>query len=518
MVKSILFFDGSEIKEPAIKLPGYESTGDDKDGFRFYSNSFSLPVRKPIAKINLEMSYTSYPNYKKIILSREKPLFESDNGERYQLMSIDENKASLMITTPKDSEFAVEGQNCVGKTLFQSGQLSSFRSYSERAEPAMRDKNIDMKFTSMDIFFKGKPEKLLIYVADKPVKDKRLFQINSPDTKQSLFIAKDPDTGQIGFIDSSGKWHVKPEFSEVTPAEINGLYKAKLISSKNTEYYFVDINNSHPLKAPFDGLIRKLTPSLILVQKFTKMETSDGVDIRHVKYGVYDLLKHKFILNPEFNEIEMKDRFFIVNSYDSQHGSRIKYGAWTIDGKEIFPSVYEKINYKDGYLYTSSFNDRRDVYNSKGIKLNPDNYNVFGEFYQAQPVVLKDNTSGEYRLLNSNGEILSVKLKYDKVWGFSNGMAIVKKDNLEGAIDIYGRLAISLEYNNIEPFQRNLAAATLSDGTRRFVLIDRNNNVIKTYAGYNSIKVAYNRNDAVYHVYDGYMRDFFIDANGDIIK
>ncbi|MFV0549220.1 MAG: WG repeat-containing protein, partial [Limnobaculum xujianqingii] len=124
----------------------------------------------------------------------------------------------------------------------------------------------------------------------------------------------------------------------------------------------------------------------------------------------------------------------------------------------------------------------------------------------------------KYQLINNKGQLLPIKLPYDGVSPFSNGMAVVREGHKYGAIDITGKLRIPLEYHSIHPFQKNLAAAQHANKPREVLLIDRNNKVIKRFAGYQRLSAKTNSNDARYQVYDQSQGFYTVDADGNRVN
>ncbi|EEM1159077.1 WG repeat-containing protein [Salmonella enterica] len=539
-IKKIVFIDGSEMKatdfltSPNLVNSSDElKKNDDKDGFIIYGGSVTLPVNKPVAKINIELTYQACPGFTKKILNRNNAQFLPGNSERYQLTSIEGNTASLMITAPKDTEYAVEGANHEGKTLYIRGSSTSsfpsdretelLRTYLKQLVEvrdnidsypdthslqtylkSLRPVLTDVPVTDISIRFKGNPDSVVIYRTEKPKKRTISTELVNQDAGQVLFIAEDSKTKLYGFIDKSGEWQIKPQFEDIQFTDINGLYE--IDSGGIYKYYLVDQMSSRYFEAPFENVSQFIENSLLLVQK----ETNGS-------YGVYDIKKHKFVIPMAYVNVKIKDNLLIASLGKQTYNFKRQYGVLTLQGEEIVPFKFESIDYENGYLYAvSSANEQRDIYDVQGKKMNPDNYQTSGVYYKDQPVVLKSTTTGEYSLLNIKGEVLPVKLPYDEVLSFSNGMAIVEKNNLKGAIDVSGKLKIPLEYDDIESFQENLAAAVPANSMRKFVLIDRNNKVIKQYAGYSAMTIPVNSNNAVYHVYDDNLREFVIDADGNI--
>lgn len=547
-IKNIQFVDGSQLDaSELLSLSNELEPNEKKDRVIIRGNSFTLPVNKPIAKINIDVTYLAYPDFTRVVLNHDNPQFLNGKGIEFKLTNIEGNTASLMITAPKDVEYDVEGINREGKTLDTRGSSSSsfpsdaeierLRIYHQQLievrdninkfadvrsledhldslKSVLTDTAKNIPVTNMSVHFYGTPDAVVIYLAEKPEETTITSEIVNMDMEQTLFIAEDTKTKLYGFIDKAGKWQIKPKFEDIILTEIKGLYEFLTetipLSDNSTgavyEYYLVDQDGSRYFKAPFENVTKKIDESLLLVQK----EINGS-------YGVYDIKRHQFTIPMEYVSVEIKDNHFIASLGKQTYDFKRKYGVLTLQNKEIIPFMFERVDYDNNFFYTlSSVNEQRDVYNVDGKKLNPDGYQTIGFYYRDQPVVLKNNNTGKYCLLDTKGNILPVKLPFDAVEPFSNGMAIVEMNGLQGAIDVYGEIKIPLKYSSIEAFQENLAAAVPESG--RFVLIDRNNKVVKEYAGYLSMTIPRNSNGAVYHVYDDNRNEFLVDADGNIKK
>lgn len=544
-IRNVEFIDGSKIEASEfMNLNNELELNDKKDGVIIHGDSFTLPVNKPIAKINIDVTFLAYPDFTTTVLNHDNTQFLPGNGIRFQLTNIEGGTASLMITASKDVEYDVEGINREGKTLAIRGSGSSsfpsdteierLRTYYKQLikvreninrypdahslqihldslKPVSTDKTQEMPVTNMSIHFHGAPNAIVIYLAEKPKETTVKTEIINQDVEQKLFIAEDTKTKLYGFIDKTGEWQIKPKFEDIRLTEINGLYEflTETIPLSDTstgavyEYFLVDQNNSRYFKAPFEKIAKIIDESLLLVQK--EINSS---------YGVYDIKKRQFTIPMKYVNVEIKDNFFIASLGKQTYSFERKYGVLTLQNKEVLPFDLQEVYYDNSFFYTmSSVNEQRDVYDVNGKKLNPDGFQTIGIYYKNQPVVLKNN-NGKYSLLDSKGKILPVKLPYDEVKAFSNGMAIVEKNNLQGAIDVHGKLKIPLKYRKINSFQENLAAAEPVSG--KFVLIDRNDKVVKEYSGYLSMSIPQNSNGAEYYVYDENQHEFIVDANGNI--
>ena len=111
---------------------------------------------------------------------------------------------------------------------------------------------------------------------------------------------------------------------------------------------------------------------------------------------------------------------------------------------------------------------------------------MIGRFVGQQPLLMQDTKSGKFAFIDRQGERLAIKLSYDEVEPFSNGMAVVGRDGSYGAIDLAGRLQVPLDYQQINAFQTRYAAAVRAGGGTSLVLISQDSKVIKELGSYTS--------------------------------
>jgi hypothetical protein len=548
-LQNMTFVDGSEMSMAELRAQNAAWYQDSEDEEIFHHDTFALPVNKPIAKMRIKLAYNAVPDYKKVMLTRNNPEVTLDNGERYRLTQMEGDSVSLLITLLKDAQYVAEGLTPEGKSLETRGRSASslpsdeaikrLRTYYQQLIETRDNINnytdtkhlqahLDslipkddstkemLRTTNLTVYFRGRPESVAIYRLAAPQETTLTKEVVNHNATQSLYIAQDSEKKRYGFIDKSGKWQIKPQFEDIRPTEVNSLYEMRMgtrpvsdtFSEIITRYYFVDDKKYQISEAPFKTLSKVITDSLILVE----VETNGS-------YGVYDIKRHQFAIPMKYVNVEIADNLFIASLGERTYGYERRYGVSTLQGKEILPFRFAGIEKVGNFIYATSYdNDQRDIYTLSGKKLNPAGYQTSGLFIDNQPVVLKQHQTGQYRLLSATGKLLPIKLPYDEVFPFSNGMATVEKDNLQGAIDVSGTLRIPLEYDDVYPFQKNYAAAETADNLRDFLLIDRNNKVLKRFAGYSYISAERNSNDAVYHVYDENQRNFMIDADGNVTK
>jgi hypothetical protein len=261
---------------------------------------------------------------------------------------------------------------------------------------------------------------------------------------------------------------------------------------------------------PFEHITEVLSNDLVLVERET-----------NGPYGLYDARRHRFVLPMKFVNPTVTDNLFIARLGKRTDVTEGLYGAYTLDGKEILPTQFSGIEHSEGLLYaTSADRSRQEVFDLQGKRINLQGDNVIGRFVGPQPALVQDTKSRKFAFIDRQGARLPIKLPYDEVTPFSNGMAVVGRDESYGAIDLAGRLRVPLDYQQINAFQTRYAAAIRAGGGSSLILISQDNKVIKALGSYTSMKVPDNGNEARYYVRDQNKDDEYLvyDADGNLVQ
>ncbi|HHD7445585.1 TPA: WG repeat-containing protein [Citrobacter braakii] len=398
-LQNITFTDGSETNAAEIRT---QNTGrsPESDGEKtFHRDTLTLPVTKPIAKMRLKLTYNAIPDYKKIVLNREHTETTLDNGERYRLIQMEEGEVSLLINVPKDALYIVEGRTPEGKVLKMRGQSSSslpsdeaikrLRTYYQHLVetrdnignypdtqqlqthldsllPKGNSTGETLLTTNLTIRFRGRPESVMIYRLAAPQETTLTKEVVNRDAMRSLYIAQDSETKRYGFIDKSGKWQIKPQFEDIQPTPVGGLYNMSVgdqsLSDGLSSYYFIDDKKFQLSEAPFQnlGAGKVIADSLILV------EVEDNGS-----YGVYDIKRHQFTIPMKYVDVKIVDNLFIASLGEKTYGFEPRYGVLTLQGKEILPFRFSGIEKVGDLIYATTENNQRDTYTLSGKKVNP---------------------------------------------------------------------------------------------------------------------------------------------------
>ncbi|WP_434557447.1 WG repeat-containing protein [Pseudomonas sp. Z4-20] len=544
------FRDGSEKSFADLKAPPQ----DEPDDMILSHEAFVLSVNKPLASLGLTVAYRSYPAFRKVVLDKDHPSVTLDDGQSFQLMALGDASASVRLSTPKMSTFVLQGLTEEGKALYSNGNnsrafpserdIAALRAYYdallqtkddlaqlktgqavqqqlERVTQALVAQAGPLKNTEVDYRFEATPQRIVIHVLD-PLEDNTVefAAVDNVLAEQARYIALDREAERYGFVDPAGQWLIKPRWVQVQDSLMADAYTLFIAEKSSdpesdgqalrSQFAYFPAGSNKLVDLPFEHITEELRDGLLLVERET-----------NGPYGLYDAKGHRFILPMKFVNPTVTDNLFIARLGTRTYATEGLYGAYTLDGKEVLPARFSSIEHSDGYLYTSSPDgNRQDVFNLQGKRINLEGYNVKGRFVGQQPLLLQDTKNGTFVFINRQGARLPIKLPYDEVEPFSNGMAVVGRDSLYGAIDLTGKLQVPLDYSQINAFQTRYAAAIRAGDGSGLVLISEDNQLIKELGSYTSMKVPDNGNGARYYVRDPSNSDEYLvyDADGNQVR
>jgi hypothetical protein len=489
-----------------------------------------------------------------VVLDKDHPRVTLDDGQTFQLIALGDGSASIRLVTPKMSTFVVQGLTDSGKALYSNG--NSTRSVPSDGDiAAMRDfykallqtkddpdryktseavqqqveqlaNNLSthagpLKNTQVDYQFEATPQSIVIHVLD-PMEDNIavIDEVRNVLAEQTQYIARERKSGLYGFIDKAGQWLIKPRWTQVQDAGIADTYALFTLEKSNepqrdvekvlSQLAYFPAGSNKLIYLPFEYIAQTLDDGLLLVERDT-----------NGPYGLYDTKTHRFTLPMKYVNPTVSANVFIARLGTRTYASEGYYGAYTLAGKEILSPQFSNIEQSGDFLYTRSADQsRQDVFDLEGKRINPQGHNVIGRFFGEQPLLVQDAKSKKYAFINRQGKPLPIKLPYDEVEPFSNGMAVVGRDQSYGAIDLTGKLRIALEYTRINAFQTRYAAAIPAGSGSRLVLISQNNKLFKKLGSYTSMTVPENGNEARYRVSDPNNSDEYLvyDADGNLVK
>jgi hypothetical protein len=378
-----------------------------------------------------------------------------------------------------------------------------------------------LKNTEVDYQFEATPQRIVIHVLD-PMEDNSVefTQVDNVLAEQARYIALDRNAERYGFIDQAGQWLIKPRWVQVQDSQMADtytLFSPEKSSDPDSDWQalrsqlaYFPAGSNKLVDLPFEYITETLSNGLLLVERET-----------NGPYGLYDAKGHRFVLPMKFVNPTVTGNVFIARLGKRTDVMEGLYGAYTLDGKEILPAQFSGIEHSEGLLYASSADrSRQNVFDLDGKRLNLPGDNVIGRFVGQQPLLVQDAKSRKFAFINRQGTRLPIKLPYDEVEPFSNGMAVVARAGSYGAIDLAGILRVPLEYSQLNAFQTRYAAAIRAGGGSGLVLISQDNKLIKELGSYASLEVPDNGNEARYYVRDPKDSDAYLayDADGNLVQ
>jgi hypothetical protein len=253
---------------------------------------------------------------------------------------------------------------------------------------------------------------------------------------------------QWGYINSEGKFIIKPDFQSAMDFQNNGL----AIISKN-DMGVIDSNGKFIIEPKYD-----------YIEKF-----SEGIAIATNKEGYYafsetgkQIFEYKYYIG---NFQENRATFVEVNT----NGQWI-YGYVNRLGKVVISSKYEVANnFKDSKAVVKVLKGNYEIIDPNGNTLKIFTYPLVGDISDGL-LLFKEKLDGKFGYINENGEVI-IEPKFGSVENFKDNVAIVNAsadfENKYGLIDREGSYIIQPIYNDIKLLNEGMVAVGKS--------IDKNN-------------------------------------------
>ncbi|MEO1264034.1 MAG: WG repeat-containing protein, partial [Bacteroidota bacterium] len=184
------------------------------------------------------------------------------------------------------------------------------------------------------------------------------------------------------------------------------------------------------------------------IARVRKRRSANKLSIERV-YGLIDTTG-KVVLDCIYRKIRPQENINLIIVQDENK----KYGAVDKSGKTIIPYEYARIYDfdKNGvakfkqYSEKTSVNSFYGIMNIEGIVLTDDNYSSIGSFTNGYAVVGKDE---KYGVINLAGRLIT-KIEYEEIKPFNDkGFAIVKNENGYGVINKNGLEIILLFFEKV---------------------------------------------------------------------
>ncbi|MFK8057623.1 MAG: WG repeat-containing protein [Saprospiraceae bacterium] len=216
------------------------------------------------------------------------------------------------------------------------------------------------------------------------------------------FIVNDSD-GKLGLLNSEGKSVADISFDEIEKARSSSKWGLEVVILKKNGRKYLYSNGT-------------LSEGIFDTHQFELAEKpSRAIFSSLSKYGVYDFIEHKILIDPIYDKVSFLDDIGYVLEKDG------KYGVVSMSGDVLLEIEYE---------------GRLDYVRQRG----KDKENYYA--------VVKD---GKHGYLNEDFEFL-MKPKYHMVRAYQEGMARVMEDYRWGFIDTAFNEVVEVKYDYVNPF------------------------------------------------------------------
>jgi hypothetical protein len=290
----------------------------------------------------------------------------------------------------------------------------------------------------------------------------------SCSTKCKL-VAPAKFSGKYGFIDTKGKWHIKPIFDSV-----GIFYKGFADVYKDGKDGVIDSKGKIVIDYNYDfvGLVENKIALILLNDKYNYINL-EGKLISKIYFDNAEdfsdgLAAVKFHKNGKWGFISKSGKLQIDTIYnyvnDFKNGIanvELNESNFFIDtqGKVIKTKNNEVIKKEKFSLIGSANNGTLGRVNSIGDTIMKKKYKSFGYIQNGK---FWFNENGKYGVADTTGNII-IKPVYENLSSFSdNGLALAKKNSKYGFIDITGKTVIEFKFDDADNFKYGMARAKLN--------------------------------------------------------
>ncbi|MBR1564832.1 MAG: WG repeat-containing protein [Paludibacteraceae bacterium] len=264
-------------------------------------------------------------------------------------------------------------------------------------------------------------------------------QLTPATSKTQLWPAGSNTSEYFGYINAKGEMVIKPQFNAA-----NNFSCGLAAVRKNDSWYYIN-EKGETVSSPYNY----------------------AYDFRYNFAGVGNEFDHWYLINKSFEEV-LPDYYAIGDMTAdglvfAQKKESSKYGYYDKNGKCVLDPIYEDaFNFIDG-LARVFVGDACGVIDTKGeMVITPSTQ--FTYFPDSEKVIqVYDPSSGDYGLIDRNGNEIAPIMYDDVPWFFSEGLLVVEKNGKYGYIDNKGKEVIAFQYDNAYSFQNGVAWVKKND-------------------------------------------------------
>ncbi len=299
---------------------------------------------------------------------------------------------------------------------------------------------------------------------------------------------------KCGFIDKSGKFVIAPTIENNNMGSFNDYGLSTLIV--NSKCGLVDVKGNIILDPKFDRPSERFiynNDARSLPSKFFNFDVNGLAKVKKEgKYGFIDTAGN-IILEPQFDEIMDFDANGLARVKDGG-----KYGLIDKTGKILFKPIFDEVgDFASNGLAPAKVMEEKIIDNKDDVFIDDDiesthSVDLWGVIdksgrwivepkYQkvynfTNGIAMMRNDNGKYGFIDSNGNAI-VEAKFDYAWDFeSAGLARIVVDGKRGLIDATGNYVVEPQYDQIMAF--DTTGHTLINKDDKIGFIDTKGKVI----------------------------------------
>lgn len=243
-----------------------------------------------------------------------------------------------------------------------------------------------------------------------------------------------------GYKDTNGIVVIKPEFQYATK-----FYAGYAIVAKNEKFGAINNKNEKFLDFKYEFL--------------RHLDSTEVIYGRRAEYfGEFFLgvltLKGEIKVPDKYSYIEKKNNRYIVQIDDSKILSKdengafktiqSKYGMLDLNGKELIPCLYNRIDWKTSNLLevNKELNGNYALFDKNGKQITNFDYMVFGD---AKNGLITTRIKNLFGIIKENGKIV-VPIKFEYLSLIEDKFYIIGKNKKYGALNLNGRTVLKPKF------------------------------------------------------------------------
>ncbi len=281
-----------------------------------------------------------------------------------------------------------------------------------------------------------------------------------------LIIVNDSD--YIGFIDTTGKYVITPQYDEAT------LFKEGLsVVTKNDSVFFINKENQNVFNAFY-------------TEAFSFVYGNAPV---HIKDQWFLINRQGQRSGGPFEDLsEQSENIYIIKLNN-------KYGAMDVYGNSIIPPQYDRLgDFKNGFAYY--LNGSSYGFVSKTGLASKARYQWISDFDENKIAIIKLNNM--FGLVNENDSII-LQPQYDLVLKAENNIFITVKNNKYGFYSGKGCFVGDIDFD----YRKELPVSFYTNG-KLFKLLKKNKQALMDING--KISIDYDAYEEVHFAHDNMIR------------